>query len=63
MNTRKLIVFKHDSALGNAPAHELFDRVSILRGNQEKPARLFHDYAITVNTNDLPVGVEVLEIV
>ena len=31
MAVRKLIVFRHDSALGNAPAHQLFDRVSVLR--------------------------------
>ncbi|MBI4824798.1 MAG: type I-C CRISPR-associated protein Cas7/Csd2 [Nitrospirae bacterium] len=58
MATRKLIVFKHDSSLGSAPAHELFDKVKITP--TDKPARDFSDYAnnITIPTQaDMPTGV------
>ncbi len=61
MATQKLIVFKHDSALGNAPAHLLFDRVKITRKDDGKPARTFSDYAVTVDKDNLPAGVTVLE--
>lgn len=45
MSSRKLVVFEHDSALGNAPAHKLFDMVKVLPyTNKEKPARSFADY-------------------
>ena len=74
MATRKLIVFRHASALGNAPAHALFDRVKTLRVHKgmrheigdealdnAPPARSFSDYAITIDRDGLPAGVEVLE--
>ncbi|WP_352401526.1 type I-C CRISPR-associated protein Cas7/Csd2 [Synergistes jonesii] len=48
MAVRKLIVFKHDSALGDRPAHELFDRVKCERAT-EGPARSFSDYTIKVD--------------
>lgn len=48
MSLRKLIVFKHDSALGDRPAHELFDRVKCERAT-EGPARSFSDYTIKVD--------------
>lgn len=56
MNTQKLIVFKHDSALGNAPAHKLFDLINIKhRENLVGPARSFKDYVVIVDTP--PAGV------
>lgn len=56
MATRKLIVFKHDSAMGNSPAHKLFDRVKAEAKNN--PARDFSDYTIAVpNHTDMPQGV------
>jgi len=56
MATRKLIVFKHDSAMGNHPSHVLFDKV-IIEGKQ-KPARDFSDYSLVVPTqSDMPQGV------
>ncbi len=61
MSTRKLIVFKHDSALGNAPAHALFERVKIARKDDSKPARAFSDYSMTIDTSSLPKGVTVIE--
>jgi CRISPR-associated protein Csd2 len=63
MATRKLIVFKHAAALGNAPAHKLFERVSIKRNDESKPTRAFSDYTVTVNKDDLPPGVEVIELI
>jgi len=61
MSTRKLIIFKHDNALGNAPAHALFDRVTAKRTDESKPARAFSDYAVTINKTNLPKGVEIIE--
>ncbi|MDI9611997.1 MAG: type I-C CRISPR-associated protein Cas7/Csd2 [Acidobacteriota bacterium] len=63
MATRKLVVFKHASALGNAPAHELFDLVKISRNEMEKPARAFSDYSVVIDDANLPQGVELIELV
>ena len=67
MATRKLIVFRHASALGNAPAHTLFDRVETFRVHQGSRqeigaeatdnwpvARAFSDYAITLDGETFP---------
>ncbi|HUW33036.1 MAG TPA: type I-C CRISPR-associated protein Cas7/Csd2 [Planctomycetota bacterium] len=62
MNARRLIVFKHDSALGNAPAHKLFERVSVKRVT-EGPARAFSDYGVTIDQQSLPSGVTLTEMV
>lgn len=75
MTTRRLIVFRHANALGNAPAHTLFDRVSVGRnvdgefrqtndlglGNLP-PARRFSDYIVRVDAEGLPEGVEILDL-
>ena len=62
MNARKLIVFKHDSMLGNAPAHKLFDLVTVKRETVESvPARTFSDYRVTINRNNMPQGVTLEE--
>lgn len=62
MSARGLIVFEHDSALGNSPAHALFERLSISRESSEKPARSFSDYRVTLNESDMPKGVSVLKL-
>lgn len=59
MSTRQLIVFKHASSLGNAPAHELFERIFIKRKDENKPARSFSDYHFEINETDLPHGVTI----
>lgn len=59
MACRKLIVFKHDSELGNAPAYKLFDTVSIARKPDVTVPREFGDYAFAVNEAELPAGVTV----
>src|SRR5699024_1768739 len=63
MAARKLIVFKHDNAMGNAPAHKLFDLVKVVRvdGEEGSPARNFTDYSIEIGQS-LPAGVTVQEI-
>lgn len=55
MAARKLVVFKHNDALGNVPAHALFERVTVDRINGEKdtPASSFSDYKISIDTTDL----------
>lgn len=64
MTTRGLYVFKHDSALGNAPAHALLDRVQIGRCTDEKtPPRSFADYTVSVDETGLPQGVTLLRVV
>ncbi len=55
MATRGLYVFKHDSELGNAPAHALFERIQINK-SVDVP-RSFADYTVAVNDADLPAGV------
>ncbi len=61
MSTRKLIIFKHDSKMGNAQAQKLFDLVSIKRNDENKPARDFTDYTLFINRDQVPKGVTILE--
>ncbi len=63
MATRKLIVFKHKDALGNAPAHQLFDAVTITRKDTSKPARAFADYEVKIDKAKVPASVELIEMV
>ena len=46
MTTRGLYVFKHDSHLGNAPAHKLFDLIQVNRRDPAQPARSIADYEV-----------------
>lgn len=59
MAVRELIIFKHDSELGCAPAHKLFDTVKVTRTHPEDitPARSYQDYVVTVDEAALPEGV------
>ena len=58
MAVRELIVFRHDSELGNAPAHKLFELVHAAKRNEELTApRSYSDYAVTVDEARLPAGV------
>ena len=56
MAARKLIVFKHASALGEAPSHKLFELVKVERIDKTVPARSFSDYKVEVG--QAPGGVE-----
>ena len=74
MSTRKLILFRHANALGNAPAHQLFDIVKVGRSvdgeyraidarlDNLTPARKFSDYAVQIDRAALPAGVEIVEV-
>lgn len=59
MAVRELIIFKHDSELGCAPAWKLFDTVKIARvnPNDTMPARSYQDYAVSVDDDALPAGI------
>ena len=59
MSAQKLIVFKHDSMLGNAPANKLFDLVKINKVCEGVP-RSFKDYDVTID-GEIPQGVTVEE--
>ena len=60
MSSRKLFVFKHESKLGNAPAHRLFEAVKVNRLIPDaQEARSFSDY--TIEVGDIPEGVELIE--
>jgi len=60
MASRKLIVFKHESDLGNAPSHLLFDLVKVTRKPEAMPPRSFSDYEVIINEDDLPENVELI---
>ena len=60
MCVRKLFVFKHDSALGNAPAHMLFDKIRAEKNADIAVPRSFADYTVTVD-NHMPDGVTLIE--
>ena len=73
MAPRRLVVFRHASTLGNAPAHRLFERVSVRRvldgesvepgerrARELSPARAYADYAVHVDSGDLPSGVDIV---
>ena len=60
MATRGLYVFKHDSELGNAHAHALFERIAIQRKEGVEVPRSFGDYVVSVDDADLPNGVSLI---
>lgn len=59
MAMRELIIFKHDSELGCAPAHKLFECVSVQRRPEVDVARDYSDYIVCVNESAVPAGVTV----
>ena len=59
MNVRGLYVFEHDSALGRAPAHELFEKIKVERKDSSIPARSFDDYKVTIDET-MPEGVTLI---
>lgn len=62
MAAQKLTVFKHTSPLGNAPAHKLFERVKVQRKPGVIAARSIEDYNFTIDKENLPQGVEIVEL-
>lgn len=64
MTARGLIVFRHESDLGNAPAHALLGRVAVHRADGEaSPPREFADYRVELNDASLPAGIEVQRLI
>lgn len=74
MAARRLIAFRHESALGNAQAHKLFSRIKVhrrsgddlipagdVRSHNLPPARAFEDYKIKLDRADLPQGIKIIE--
>ena len=57
MAVRKLIIFKHDSELGCAPAYKLFETVTVIRREGVEVARSYQDYTVAVDEGALPAGV------
>lgn len=57
MSARGLIVFEHESDLGNASAHALFSRVKVARAAGDGPPREFSDYTVDVNDTEMPSGI------
>jgi CRISPR-associated protein Csd2 len=75
MSSRKIVAFKHASALGNAAAHDLFERVTVQRKfgddlydldsarlDNLPPARRFADYSVSINRAGLPEGIDAVEL-
>lgn len=62
MSAQKLIVFRHDSELGNAPANKLFDLVKIEKITEDAP-RSFKDYEVTIDKDACPNGVTIEELI
>ena len=62
MAIRKIVLFKHDSELGNAPAHKLFDAVSVIKHENVEFPRSIKDYDIIVNRALIPSGITIEEI-
>lgn len=65
MSARKLIVFEHASAMGNAPAHVLFDAVQVKPANTDADSapRRFADYQVNIDHAAVPTGVTVREMI
>ena len=61
MSVRKLIVFKHSSEFGNAPAYKLFEKIKVQRKDKEKIARSYDDYEIIIEKENLPESIELIE--
>ncbi len=60
MNPRGLLVFKHDSQLGNAPSHKLFEAVTVKKKSEVEVPRAFTDYDVTIDESAIPAGVTLI---
>lgn len=62
MNTRALIVFKHSTALGDAPAHQLFDAVTVKSKMEagDTPTRKYSDYMVEIDKTKIPESIETI---
>lgn len=63
MNARALVVFKHNSKLGNARSAQLFELIKIQKKDGIEYPRQFEDYEVTIDKNNLPAGVTMEELI
>lgn len=63
MSAQKLIVFKHESVLGNAPANKLFDLITVEKKQGVDVPRSFSDYNVNIDKDNLPQGVTIEELI
>lgn len=63
MAVRELIVFRHESELGNAPSYKLFDTVTVSRVNAERAPRTYKDYQVTIDQASIPEGVACIRMI
>lgn len=61
MAVRKLVVFKHDSELGNYQSHKLFELIRVTKNEDDRPARKYSDYSVEIDRSEVPEGVSVIE--
>lgn len=61
MGTRKLIIFEHSSKMGDVSVQKLFDAIKVERKDKNKPARDFSEYIITVDKENIPKSVNLIE--
>ena len=61
MSLRKLIIFKHASEFGNAPAYKLFEKIKVRRKDSEKTARGYDDYEVIIKKENMPESIELIE--
>lgn len=59
MAVRELIVFKHDTELGTAPAYKLFESVCVKRRAEVSVARAYSDYDVSIREDAIPAGITV----
>jgi CRISPR-associated protein Csd2 len=57
MACRGLYIFSHETPIGNAPAHKLFERIRVCRKNGVESPRHFSDYIVTVGRDGFPQGI------
>ncbi len=63
MAVRELIVFKHESELGNAPSHKLFELVKVERENKSAPPRSYSEYKVNISEEEIPDGVTLMRMI
>lgn len=62
MNARRLVAFKHEQPLGNAPARDLFPLIKVELKTGVKVPRSYDDYTVKINRDNKPDGVEIIEL-
>ncbi len=63
MACRGLYIFSHDNNLGNAPAHALFDKLTVKLNDEIEAPRQLRDYTVTIQGDNLPKGITLTRLV